>query len=278
MRGDLTRSLLVAAVLMGASSAFAQTGDSRPDARESQAAATPRRQPSGASPALSDTALKYGYVSFNVGYQGTTSSFSNTWSYASNLETAAVTAAYSVKPALLVDGGGGVRVWRGLTLGVAVSRYRRSDDAGIAASVPHPFFYNTARTYQGTTGGPQRTETAAHVQAMWTARVARRVQLSVFGGPSYFDVEQVFLSSVNFAQAYPYDSITFANAPTQARSASKIGFNVGADFTYLLYRQIGVGAMVRFSGANVPFTAPDGTAMSLKAGGVQGGAGLRVRF
>ncbi len=270
MRATLARFVLAAISLMAAVPAAAQTASS--------SAAAQAKPPAAAAPAPPAPAPRRGYLSLNAGYQGTTNSFSNTWSYASNLETAAITAAYSVKPALLIDGGGGARVWRDLALGVAVSRSERSDAAGVSASVPHPFFYNKPRTYQGTTVGPQRTETGVHIQAMWTAAVARSVQASFFGGPSFFNVRQVFVSSLNLSDAYPYDSISLANASTEARSGSKVGFNVGADLTYLLYREIGVGAMVRFSGATVPFTAPDGSALSLKAGGVQAGAGLRVRF
>ncbi len=269
MRATLTRVLLAAIPLVAAIPAAAQTTDR---------AAAQAKPPAAVAPGPSAPAPGRGYLSLNAGYQGTTTSFSNTWSYASNLETAAVTAAYSIKPALLIDGGGGVRVWRGLMVGVAVSRFERSDAAGVSASVPHPFFYNTPRTYQGTTGGPHRTETGLHIQAMWTAPLARHVLASVFGGPSVFSVRQVFVSSLNLSDAYPYDSISLANASTEARTASKVGFNVGGDFTYLLYREIGVGAMVRYSGASVPFRAPDGTAVALKAGGVQAGAGLRVRF
>jgi hypothetical protein len=229
------------------------------------------------APAL-PTVLQRGYFSVNAGYQGTTNNFTNTWSFPYDLETASVTAGYSVKRGVLIDIAGGVRVVRDLTVGVAVSRYQRSDPASLSASVPHPFFYNQPRSFQGTSAGAQRTETAVHVQAMWTFAAARKVQVGVFGGPSVFSVKQVLIWSINFADVYPYDSVTVSNTSTQAQSASKTGFNVGADVTYLFYKQIGVGGMVRFSGVSVGFKTQDGTALSLKAGGLQVGAGIRFRF
>ena len=234
----------------------------------------------GESPSAAATAavMPHGYFFVNAGYQGTTNAFTSTWSYPSNQETASVTAGYSVKPAVLIDVAGGARLWRDLSIGVAVSRYHRADLASLSASVPHPFYFNQPRSFQASTAGPERTETAVHLQAMWTFAAASRIQVGVFGGPSVFRVSQVTISAVNFAEAYPYDTVTLGNVSMKTQAASKATFNAGVDLTWLVYKQIGIGGMVRFSGVNVGFTEADGTALPVKAGGLQAGAGLRVRF
>jgi hypothetical protein len=224
------------------------------------------------------TVLQRGYFSVNAGYQGTTNNFTNTWSFPYDLETTSVTASYSMKPGVLIDVAGGVRLWRDLSIGAAVSRYDRSDFASLSASVPHPFFYNQPRSFQGTSPGPKRTETAAHLQAMWTFAAGSKIQVGVSGGPTFFTVRQTFISAVSFAEVYPYDTISISNTSTGTQSASKATFNVGGDLTCLIYKQIGVGGMVRFSGVTVGFKAADGSTLLVKAGGLQVGAGLRVRF
>jgi hypothetical protein len=288
MRSWTFRVPVALLLAVAVSPAFAQTPAKEggtPNRVTSTAAASSNRQPatdqptSGSVPAAAaPTALHRGYFSVNAGYQGATNNFTSAWSLPCYLEAESVNVGYSVKPGVLIDVGGGVRVWRGLTVGVAVSRYNRADLASLSASVPHPLYYDQPRSFQGTAAGPQRTETAVHVQAMWVFAAARKIQVGVFGGPSLFSVKQVFIWSVNFADVYPYDTVTVSNTPTESQFASKTGFNVGGDVTYLVYKQIGVGGLVRFSGVRVGFKTQDGTALSLKAGGLQVGAGFRVRF
>ncbi len=234
--------------------------------------------PAAPSAFPASTAVQRGYFSVNAAYQGTSNSFTSGWSLPYYLETGSVSSSYSIKPGVLIDVGAGVRVWRNLTIGAAVSRYHRSELASVTASVPHPLLYNQPRTFSGTAAGPSRTESAIHANAMWIAAAAPRIQIGVFGGPSVFNVNQVVISAVNFAEVYPYTSVTVANTTTQSQTKSKIGFNAGGDVTILLYKKIGVGVLVRYSGVTIGVTGPAGAPLSIKAGGLQAGAGLRVRF
>lgn len=278
MTGFTTTSLTLALVF-AASSAFAQT------ARTANTEETSARAPAAPAPAaVPSTVLQRGYVSVNGAYQGTTTSFTNSWSVPYYLERESLNSSYSIKPAVLVDVGAGVRVWRNLTVGAAVSRYHRSDSASLTATVPHPLLYEQPRSFTGTAPGPSRTETAVHANAMWVAAAGSRVQVGVFGGPSFFSISQVFISGVSFADVYPYTTLTVAGTNTQSQTESKVGFNVGGDVTVLLYKQIGVGMLFRYTGVSgvqpVPTAgnAPSGISQSLKAGGLQVGAGFRLRF
>jgi opacity protein-like surface antigen len=60
--------------------------------------------------------------------------------------------------------------------------------------------------------------------------------------------------------------------------AGRVGFNAGADVAWYFTQRLGVGGLVRYSQGNVNLTSPDGTTQSVKVGGLQTGAGLRVRF
>jgi hypothetical protein len=286
MTGQLTRLVLALILTLAASSAFAQaTTASTEDRRGAEDAPAAGPGPSLGPPytlpravASPGTVLRHGYFSINGAYQGTSNSFTNAWSRPYYLETESLSSTYSIKPGVLIDLGAGVRVWRDLALGVAVSRYHRSDLASVTATVPHPLLYQQPRSFSGTTAGPSRTETAVHASAMWVVAVAPRMQVGLFGGPSFFQVNQTVISTVTFAEAYPFTSVTVASTTTQSQTKSKIGFNGGGDVTILLYKQIGVGVLLRYSGVTIGFTGPDGAAVPVKAGGLQAGAGLRIRF
>ena len=52
----------------------------------------------------------------------------------------------------------------------------------------------------------------------------------------------------------------------------------GADVAVHLSPRIGLGGLVRFARATVPFTLSDGSSTELRAGGLQTSAGVRVYF
>jgi len=55
----------------------------------------------------------------------------------------------------------------------------------------------------------------------------------------------------------------------ESAKATGAGFNIGVDGTYLFTRQYGAGAFMRFTGGGADITRPDGTTLSLAAGGFQ---------
>jgi opacity protein-like surface antigen len=61
-------------------------------------------------------------------------------------------------------------------------------------------------------------------------------------------------------------------------SKSAVGFNVGVDISRLLTSQVGVGALIRYSRADVKFDDPDIGKQTVKAGGVEVAGGVRIRF
>jgi hypothetical protein len=60
-----------------------------------------------------------------------------------------------------------------------------------------------------------------------------------------------------------------------------VGYHVGGDVRYFFTTHVGVGGVVRFTAADVELTGtlfkPAGTT-TVKAGGLQAGGGLRLRF
>ena len=118
---------------------------------------------------------------------------------------------------------------------------------------------------------------AVHIQAKWIAPVSNKLFVTMFGGPSFFQIEQSIVDSFEYTESYPFDTATFSRAIVNEQSESKMGFNVGGDVAYFFSNQVGVGGIVQYSGATVEMALPAGTA-DVKAGGLQIGGGLRLRF
>jgi hypothetical protein len=100
----------------------------------------------------------------------------------------------------------------------------------------------------------------------------------VFGGPSFFQVQQGIVTGVRYSESYPFDSAAFASAETTSAKESKAGFNVGGDLAYFFTRQLGVGFAAQFSGTELDVPSAAGGTHKVRAGGFQAGGGLRVRF
>jgi hypothetical protein len=214
-----------------------------------------------------------GYVNVSGFYQPS-SSFSTTVTPTDFAEASIIDTSYKTGSVPGFDAGGGVRVWRNLAVGVDVSYLSKGDSGAIDAQIPHPFFFNRLRTVSGDASGLAHQETAVHVQALWMMPLRDRWQLAIAGGPSWFSVGQDLVSDVTVTQTYPYDTATFASATITHRSASRIGFNAGADVTYRLRPHVGLGFGVTYSRASVPL---DDT-LTVEAGGARVGGGLRFRF
>jgi hypothetical protein len=219
------------------------------------------------------------YVSVNGAFQTGGDNFGETVTFRENAEDGRFTTDYEVKsgPALNVSVGAGL--WRNIGVGVGVTRYSKNTPTAFSASVPHPFFFNRPRDVEGEVAGITREELAVHVQARATFVPTRRVQAVVFGGPSFFTVKQGIVNDFEISEMYPYDTATFNRGISTNVDESKIGFNVGADVGYFFTRQVGVGGSVQWAAATIDAPASSGTgSFDIKAGGLQVGAGLRLRF
>lgn len=211
-------------------------------------------------------------------FQAASTDFNNTVPFRRNAEDSSFSTAYDVKsgPAFNINGAG--LVWRTLAIGVGVSRYSHSVPTAFSASVPNPFFFNQGRQVTGTINAT-REELAVHVQARGLLPLKnRRMQAMVFGGPSFFNIRQDVVNDFEITETYPYDSATFSRGVTNTVKKSKVGFNAGADVGYFFTRQVGVGGTIQYSAATMELAGPANTTMDVKAGGLQAGGGLRLRF
>ncbi len=228
-------------------------------------------------PAAAQTPDRW-FIAVNGGVQSSQSSVSDGFTFERNLETATVDVRYPAKSGPLVDGGLGVRLWNVLGVGVAVSHVTFDGTADIDASIPHPLQFTQPRAITGSTGGVTRTETAVHVQALVTFPLSRSLRLQLSVGPSRIQVEQEFVNEVQYDESYPYDTATFKAAATRRSKGSAVGFNAGADIAWMFSRHIGVGGLIRFASGRVDLDTAGTAQARVDAGGLQGGAGVRIGF
>jgi hypothetical protein len=230
----------------------------------------------GASPARAqDTAWgDNGYVSFNALYDITTRRYQTAADLEFNLEPARLTTRHEVRPRLVYDFTAGGRVKGPLGFGFALTFGEGREDARITGEIPHPFFFNQGRALEGTTP-LDRQDLAIHLDGLWLLPVTEAFQMAVFGGPTWFSVTQQTIETVDVDEAYPFDAVTLAAVTTTQRKGSRFGFNAGADASVFFSRYVGVQALFRYSKGTVSLGSNVG---SIDVGGVQAGAGLRIRF
>ena len=134
------------------------------------------------------------------------------------------------------------------------------------------------REVTGEQDGITRSETGVHVQVQFSIPMSSRLMLVLSGGPSRLNVEQDFVTDVLYDEEFPFDVATFSSATTRKSKASVTGFNAGADLQWMFGRHIGLGGMVRYIRGSVDLTADNDRQVSVRAGGLQAGGGLRIGF
>jgi hypothetical protein len=171
-----------------------------------------------------------------------------------------------------------VRVAGGLGAAIGVSGVSRTGDASVTAAVPHPFFFAQPRAIKGEAFGLRRSETGLHMGLAYLAAMSERADVMILAGATRFRVRQDLVSDVTFSEAYPYDTASFSTATVVRRTESKFGYHVGVDLTWKFAPGWGVGGLVRWARAKVPFEVNGAEAGRVEAGGLQAGGGVRLVF
>lgn len=221
------------------------------------------------------------FVNFNVGYQGQSQDLRQAAEFPLYDETGNWEALHGIEGGSIFDIGAGVRVMRNFSLGVSfASRAKHNRDVTVTAAVPHPIFTDNFRSATATAAGLEHSERAVHVQALMHIPVTVEFDVTLFAGPTFFNVEDTLIESVVPVEQGGDFSTVGLQAGTSTQSNSAVGFHLGVDTRYMFTRNVGAGAMLRFSRGSVDLTnpAPSGGELKLDTGGLEIGAGLRFRF
>ena len=212
----------------------------------------------------------------NGGYQPSTTSFDDSFTFTLYLETGTTETTYSVEAGGIFEGGGCVRLVKGLAIGGVISHFTADSTASVTSSVPHPFFLNAHRQVTGDAQGLRREETAVHIQAQYLLPFGR-LNVVLAGGPTIIDVKQSLVVDVKYSEEFPYDEAVFTGVDSKRGTGTATGFNAGVDVQWMFNPRLGVGGLVRFTKATVDVTV-DNRTIQMDAGGLQVGGGIRLAF
>lgn len=179
------------------------------------------------------------------------------------------------------EGGAAIRVYRSMTVGVSYHQETNTSEAAITGTAPHPVFFNRPRTFSTEAGGLYRRENATHLSFGWVVPFGTKLDVLVSAGPSFFRLRQDVVSDVVITEVGGNFTDVVATPAMVTQRRSEVGYNVGADVTYILWQndrmRLGGGAFVRYTGAttDVRLLVSD---VETKVGGIQFGFGGRIRF
>ena len=200
-------------------------------------------------------------LSANVGVQAQSAARTDVASFDLNREVGMLRASQSLGPYLLFDGGGSIRIWKRLGVGVAASNAHGDATATIEADVPHPFFFEFDRTATASRRGLTHRELGYHMYGQFRVPLSATTVLTLSGGPSYFDTSQELIAEIETSErGFPFDEVDVVSTAIERVSGTAWGFNVGLDLAYWGSRlnpfqrlglpdRVGIGVGVRYSRA-----------------------------
>ena len=238
--------------------------------------------PATSALAQDDDAKDRWHIGIGAGILSTSDAPAGTFSFDNSLfgsEQGEFDADYSADDDTVFELSAGVRLGDGpFGLGVTWSQSSPSASAEIVGRLPHPFFFDTLRTVDGTEGNLTRDETAIHLSFRWMVREGQKVELTLFAGPSQIELDHDLVTAVRFEQTYPFDEATYAGTHKELASGDAIGYHLGIDIVRKFGNTVGIGAVVRYSQAGIDLDGPDGTNVSVDAGALAALVDLRFRF
>lgn len=224
-----------------------------------------------------------GYLNIGFGVESGSSSLTDTQNITIYEEAGTLTSSTEWTSGSLIDAGFGVRVWRNMTVGLSYHQEENDTDSSLTGSIPSPIFFNRPRELNKDVV-LERKEKAVHLVLGWVLPFSEKLDVMVFGGPSFFRLEQDGLepfTTNDIAEAgQPFTEVVVDEDVT-TRKKSLTGYNVGVDATYILWSnddlRIGAGGFLRFTQATGDILQL-ATEQSTDVGGVQFGFGARIRF
>ena len=219
------------------------------------------------------------FVNVNLGFHPGSLSFDEFATPVIYDERATVIAAHNVDGGLmLLDFGGGMRIWRSLGVGATYTRFSPTDTTIVNAAVPHPLLFNRPRQASATLESSY-VEGAYQFDAVWLIPMTSRVDLALSGGPALLVVSTDLVSGLAVAENSPtFSTVEIAKVDVASDKTNVFGIGFGADLTYCIKRMFGIGANVRYVAASMDLTQSNGASVSVGLGGFRFGVGARIRF
>jgi outer membrane protein with beta-barrel domain len=224
-----------------------------------------------ARPAAAQQWTDRGYMNVSFGVQAPSRTLTTNTTFDIYGEQASQTATQDVGGGAFFDIAGGYKVWRNLAAGVGLTFVGSKADLAVAAQIPDPTFFDRLRPVSTTLTGAKYRETAVHLTATWMMPMTEEFDIAFQFGPTIFLVSQDIPGTLQVAEPGP----TITSAELVKDDHTAVGVHFGVDATYQFRPRLGAGVLMRYSIGSVDIA---GSTDSLKVGGFNIGAGVRVRF
>lgn len=221
------------------------------------------------------------YINIGFGVESGNTDFSDTRNFTVYEEGGTLVSKTNFTSGSLLDVAVGVKVWRNLSVGVAYHQEDNTADGTLSGTVPHPIFFNRPRPFNTTVDELKRRENAEHVVLGWTVPLGTKMDIMVFGGPSFFRIQQDVVSDFKTSEAGSPFTQVLITPSRETRKKSVTGYHAGADISYLAWQndsvRIGGGVFFRYTAAKTNLLMLT-TEQPTTIGGIQFGFGGRIRF
>lgn len=221
------------------------------------------------------------YINVNGAFEPGTQTYADDGTFRLYDENGRLSVASEVSSGAVLDFSAGARVTGNFTVGLGFHRTSSSDEATVSGTAPHPIFFDRPRSFSQTLSDLTRTEQALHISVGYLVKVGEKLDLHITAGPSQFRFAQQVPGSVTITETGSSFTTVNATVAIEQRKRNAWGGHVGADLSYPIYEagatQLRLGGYVRYAEASSSFVVVTNTA-STKIGGIQYGAGVRIRF
>jgi len=221
-----------------------------------------------------------GYINIGWGVESGSSTMTDSRTAVIYDESATVTSTSTFTSGSLFDVGVGLRIWRNLTVGAAYHQEQNDTDGKLTGPIPSPIFFNRPRELNQDVF-LERKEKAAHLQIGWVLPFSEKLDVMVYGGPSFFRIEQDVVNDVRPVENSNNFSTVAVDESVITVKKSQTGFNAGVDATYIVWQndsvRLGAGGFVRYTTADVNLQMLS-SEQPTQVGGMQFGFGARLRF
>lgn len=171
----------------------------------------------------------------------------------------------------------GYRLLESLGVELGMDLCSRNIIVSYDASIPHPIFFNTLRSADGS-GSYNLTENAVFLNLVYSFWY-NRFGIDIFAGPAYYLASAELIKEVGVIESsYPYESIN-VSAGTEELSKNSFGFNTGVRLNFFVVENIGIFIKAQYLYGKADFIPNEdiGT-ISISHGGLKAGAGIIVSF
>ena len=247
-------------------------------APEAFAQAKPKPAPPATSPNRARVVPPRGYITVGGSLLASENDFSDDRVLRQNAEDGSSRISYRTPRLTGVDASAGMRIWKAVGVRVGVASASAATPASAEVSSPHPFFFGRPRTLSAEIADLERKEFGINVGVVATLRPHRRLQVSAFAGPTFLSLRQDVVTNLNYADVYPYDTISAGSPTTAQRSMNKTVLGAGVDVGVFITRSIGFSAGFETSHSKADVVLSSDAPSSIKFGGVRAKVGAIYRI